>query len=91
MLSGTLYRIALVRTNVSKNILSPSSGFFRVIGFHSCDTVESLLIGLSIEGYYLWSKYTVLWDAFTAESITDAFWDFVLNMHTYFDFLFHTK
>jgi hypothetical protein len=31
MSSGTLYHMALVRTNISENISPPSSGFFRVI------------------------------------------------------------
>jgi hypothetical protein len=73
MPSGTLYCLALVRTDVSENILPPSSGFLTVIGFHSCVTVESLLYSLSIEGYYLWSKNTVFLNAFMAVSIIDAF------------------
>jgi hypothetical protein len=52
------------------------AGFLRVIGFHSCVTMETLLISLSIEGCYVWSRNTVLCDAFMA-SIKDAFWDFV--------------
>jgi hypothetical protein len=73
----TLYSVAQVRTDVSENISSPSSGFLRVIGSHSCVTVESLLISLSIDGYYVWSKNTVLWDALTAVRIivVEAFWD----------------
>jgi hypothetical protein len=51
-----MYRVALVRTDVSEHILPPSSNFIKVMGFHSCVTVESLLISLSIEGYYIWSK-----------------------------------
>jgi hypothetical protein len=54
MLSGTLYRVALVRSDVSEKVSSPYSVFLRVIGFHNCFTVESLLTSLSIEGYYLW-------------------------------------
>jgi hypothetical protein len=46
-------RLAVVRTDVSEIISLPSSGFIRVIGFHSCVTVESLLISLPIEGYYV--------------------------------------
>jgi hypothetical protein len=49
-----------------------------MIELHSCVTVESLLISLSIGGYYLWSKNTVFWVDFTAVSIIDASWDFVL-------------
>jgi hypothetical protein len=45
--------------------------------FHSCATLETLLISLSIEGCYLWPKNTVFWDAFMAISSIDAFWDFV--------------
>jgi hypothetical protein len=40
MSSDTLYLVALARTDVSENVSSPSSGF------HSCVTVELLLIGL---------------------------------------------
>jgi hypothetical protein len=47
MLSRILYHVALVRTDV----LSPSSGFLRMIGFHSCVTMETLLLSLFIEGY----------------------------------------
>jgi hypothetical protein len=72
MLSGTLYSVALVRTDVSDNISPPSSGLLWVIEFHNCLTVESLLFSLSIDGYYLWSKNTVFWDAFTSVSIIDA-------------------
>jgi hypothetical protein len=53
MPSGKLYRVPVVRTDVSENISLPSSGFFRVIGFHNCVSVEFLLIGLSTEEYYL--------------------------------------
>jgi hypothetical protein len=77
MPSGTLYRVPLVRTDVSENIQPPSSGFLRVIGFHKCVAVESLLLSLTIEEHSLWSNNTVLWDAFTAVSIIDAFWDFL--------------
>jgi hypothetical protein len=55
MLSGTLYRVALVPTDVSENISPLSSGILRVIGFHSCVMVETLLISLIPENY-LWSK-----------------------------------
>jgi hypothetical protein len=73
MPSGTLYPIALVRIVVSEDIAS----IFRVIGFHSCVTVDSLLIDLPVEGYYLLSKKTVLWDAFIVASVIDALWDFI--------------
>jgi hypothetical protein len=76
MSSGTLCRVAVIRTDVSGNVSRPYAGFFRVIGFHSCVTVESLLIRLSIEGYCVRSKITDLWDALRAASIADAFWDF---------------
>jgi hypothetical protein len=46
------YRVALVRTDVSENITPPSSGFLRVLGLHSCVTVETLLISLSIERFH---------------------------------------
>jgi hypothetical protein len=41
MLSGTLHRVSLVRTDVSENTSPLSSVYFRVISFHSCVTVES--------------------------------------------------
>jgi hypothetical protein len=50
----TLYRVALVRPNVSENISPPSSGFLGVIRFHSVITMETLFNNLSIEGNYLW-------------------------------------
>jgi hypothetical protein len=77
MSSGTLYRVAQVRTNVSENISSPSSGFLKVITFHSCVIMESLLVSISVEESYVGSKNTVFWDVFTAVSVTDVFWDFV--------------
>jgi hypothetical protein len=46
MPSGTLYRVALVGTAVLENISLPSSGCLKVTGFHSCVTVELLLISL---------------------------------------------
>jgi hypothetical protein len=76
MPSGTLYRVALVRTDVSENALSPSSEFFGVICFHSCVSVESLLVSLPIKEEHLWPKNTVLWNALTRVSIVDASWDF---------------
>jgi hypothetical protein len=54
MSSGTLCRVAVVRTYVAENISTPSSWFLRVIGFHCCVTVESLLINLSTEEHYVW-------------------------------------
>jgi hypothetical protein len=80
MSSGTLYHVAVVRTNVSENISPPSSGFLRVRGFHSCVTMESLLINLSRDGYYVGSKKTVRWDAFRAVSMIDVFWDSVIHV-----------
>jgi hypothetical protein len=71
MSSGTLYRVRQVTFDVSENTSPPSSGFLIVIGPHSCVTVESLLISLSTEGHYVWSKNSVLWDAFTAVTIID--------------------
>jgi hypothetical protein len=41
MSSGTLCRVALLRSDVSENLLSPSSGFLKLTGFHSCVTVET--------------------------------------------------
>jgi hypothetical protein len=48
--------------------IAPSSGFLTVIELHNCVTLESLLIDLSIEGYYVGSKNTVFWEVFTAVS-----------------------
>jgi hypothetical protein len=58
--------------------LPPFSGLFGVIAFHSCVTMELLLISLSTEGYYLSSKKTVFWDAIMVVLITDELWDSVL-------------
>jgi predicted DNA-binding ribbon-helix-helix protein len=41
--------------------------------------VGSLILNLSIEEYYLWSKNTTIWDAFTTVSIEDAFWDSITS------------
>jgi hypothetical protein len=91
MPSGILYHIVLVRTEVSENISLPSSGFVGVIQFHSYVSVESLLISLSIEGYSLWSKNNVFWGDFTAVSVIDAFWDFVLcSSSSNLSFIEHT-
>jgi hypothetical protein len=60
---GALYRVALVRRDVSENISSPSADFLRVIGFHSFFTVESMLTNISIEEYKLWPKIKKLIDA----------------------------
>jgi hypothetical protein len=51
MASGALYRVVLVRTDVSENLSSRCSGFLKLIGFHSCIAVQTLLLNLSIEGY----------------------------------------
>jgi hypothetical protein len=56
--SGTLYSWVLFRTDVSENISPVSSWFLRLLGLHSCVTAESLLIGLSIEEYYMCSSNT---------------------------------
>jgi hypothetical protein len=50
--SGALQHVALFRTEVLENIPSLSSGVLRLIGYHSYITVETLLLGLSIEEYY---------------------------------------
>jgi hypothetical protein len=47
-MSSTLYRVAF-RTAVSDNVLSQSSGFLRLIVFHSCITVETLLLWKPID------------------------------------------
>jgi hypothetical protein len=53
---GTLYRVTLVRTDVSDKVSSPSLGFVSVIGYYNSVTVEILLLDFSIERYCLWSK-----------------------------------
>jgi hypothetical protein len=77
MPSGTLYHVALIQPDVSENASPLSSGFFRMLGFNSCVDMESLLISLCIERYYLSLKNTVFWDFLTVVSIIDAFWDIV--------------
>jgi hypothetical protein len=69
----------VVRTNVLENISHPSTGFLRVLGLHSCVTMESLLISLSTEEYYVRSTNTDFCGVFTAVIIIDVFWDFVLS------------
>jgi hypothetical protein len=51
---GTLYCVGLVATDISENISPPSSWFLRVIGPHSCVTVESLLISLLVLSRATW-------------------------------------
>jgi hypothetical protein len=41
---GTVCHVALVRTDISEDISSPSLGFLSVIGFHSCVTVETITL-----------------------------------------------
>jgi hypothetical protein len=38
--------------DVLENVLPPSIGVLMLISFHSCITVETLLLSLSIGGYY---------------------------------------
>jgi hypothetical protein len=52
MSSAALYCVALFQTDVLENVQSPSSGVLMLIGFHSCITVETLLLSLSTEGHY---------------------------------------
>jgi hypothetical protein len=59
MFSGTLYHVALFRTDVSKNVLPSSSGVLRLIVFQNCITVERLLLSLSIEGHWHLKMETV--------------------------------
>jgi hypothetical protein len=53
MSSCTWYRVALAWTDVSENVLSPSSGFFKTDNFHRCVTVKTLLLSLPIE----WERF----------------------------------
>jgi hypothetical protein len=50
--SGTLCPVELVRTEVSEDVLSPSSGVLRLIGFHCSITVETILLSHRTERYY---------------------------------------
>jgi hypothetical protein len=52
MSSGVVYRVALFQTDISENMLSPSSEVLMLVGFDSCATMETLLLSLSIEGHY---------------------------------------
>jgi hypothetical protein len=47
-----VYTVSLFRTDVSENELSPFPEVLRLIGSHSCITVETLLLSVSIEGRY---------------------------------------
>jgi hypothetical protein len=75
MSSETSYHL---RTDVLENMWPLSSGFLRVIGLHSCVTVESLFISLPIEGYYVGSQNIVFWDV-SHENIPE---DSVLRPYT---------
>jgi hypothetical protein len=77
MSSETLCHVALVRTDFSENVLFPSSGILRLIGFHSCIAMETLLLSRSIEEYYQWLKNTVFWGDFMVVSVKDVLWNFV--------------
>jgi hypothetical protein len=46
--SAALYLAVIVRIDVSENILPPFSGFFWVIGFHSCVTVADSDLELAV-------------------------------------------
>jgi hypothetical protein len=59
MPSRTLYRVAIVRADVSEDISSTSSGFLRVIGLHSCVTVKLLLTTISTAAAVKASQKTV--------------------------------
>jgi hypothetical protein len=55
--SGTLYWGALIRIDILEKISPPSSEFLRAIAYR-CVTMDSLLISLSMEGYYAEWKNT---------------------------------
>jgi hypothetical protein len=63
MPSGTLYRVALVEQTFRRTYN------LRIQASLVIDST-AVLINLSIDGYYLWLKNVVFWDAFIA-----AFWD----------------
>jgi hypothetical protein len=74
---GTLYRVAVDRLDVSENIWPPSSGFLRVDRtIRLCHHGITVTVPLH-RGIYFWSKNNVFWDAFTAISIINVFWDYV--------------
>jgi hypothetical protein len=52
---------------------TPKGEFIR---YRGADVDWPLLRSLSIEGYSVGSKNTVLWDVFMAVSMIDVFWDF---------------
>jgi hypothetical protein len=54
--TATLCRVALVTTDGSEDVSSPSSRFLTVIGFKNRVTERSLLLSLTIEGHCLRSK-----------------------------------
>jgi hypothetical protein len=56
---------------------------FRVMGLHNSVTVQSLLISLPIQGYYVGQKNTVFWDAFTPVTVTNLKTDvFLVFLHS---------
>jgi hypothetical protein len=60
MSSRVLYRVALFRTDVSENALSPSEGVLMLTGYHSCVTVGTLLLSPYIEGHCHCTKNSFL-------------------------------
>jgi hypothetical protein len=44
--SGTSYHVALARTDFSENLSLPFPGSLKLTGFHSCITMETLLLCL---------------------------------------------
>jgi hypothetical protein len=52
MCSRSLQHVALVETDVSQNILPPSSDFLKMI-ISTFFTVKLLMVSLSIEGHYV--------------------------------------
>jgi hypothetical protein len=72
MSSGTPYRVALVRTDVSENIAStfrvPQGDRIAQLCSHEIAVDQPFL-----RRYYVGSKNSVFWDAFAVVSIIEAF------------------
>jgi hypothetical protein len=73
MPSGTLDRVALVRTDVSVSIFRVLQGDRIPQLCYRGITVDQLLY----RGILIMVEDNVFWDAFMAVSIIDVFWDFV--------------
>jgi hypothetical protein len=69
----TILRVALVQTNVSENVSSPSSEFLKFKGFHNYVAEETLLLSLSKQGHCYYSMNTVFRDFCFPHSIQKGY------------------